>query len=199
MNVLQRWFGGAERDGAAAVLEEPATEIGAALLSPEPESGDRRRRGLDPTRTVMRHAMAKQVLNGWLQNRHQTLLPLTVNLRGFPEAQSDLLVATMAAGLLSSSMADEAARQRAADFLKTSGASQRTFQVLEAALAAPRPLVRLFEEVRAQQTLAPLAYILLVVVNDTRDPANAIFLQWAAAKLELRSTVVRSVERRYRR
>jgi uncharacterized membrane protein YebE (DUF533 family) len=42
-------------------------------------------------------ALAVKVLDGWLQNRHQTLFPLTLNLRSLDASGRELLVHMMAA------------------------------------------------------------------------------------------------------
>lgn len=200
MNALARWFGRGEHDGAAAALEAIATGIPANVLEPEIAGPvDRRQRVFEPTRKAVSDAIGKKVLHGWLQNRHQILLPLTVNFRVLNEDQARLLAEVMAAALLAGSAVTDDDRAKAVQFLRSSGASESTLDAFATALVTPPPLYRLFDAARSSHDLGALAYILLVVVNDGRDPADGIFLQWAAAKLELPTTVVRSVERRYRR
>jgi uncharacterized membrane protein YebE (DUF533 family) len=200
MNALTRWFARTEHDGAAPALEAAATGVPPHLLQPETTPPvDRRRGTFEPTQKAVFQAVGTKVLLGWLQNRHQTLLPLTVNFRVLDENDAELLAEAMAAAMLAMSGATDASREPAEAFLRASGASGSTLELFRQALANPQPLVRLFDRLRASHGLGPLAYILMVVANDGRDPANVLFLQWAAARLELPTTVVRSVERRYRR
>lgn len=206
MNAILRFFGArVDRDGTVPALEVPATGIPLARLGAglagvdESAGGDRRRRALAAPDDVLRDMLAQKVLHGWLQNRHQTLLPMTVNFRGLETSKSQLLVEIMAAALLACAVADHEQRGRASNWLEGHGAGKATIAAFETALGKPKPLYLLLQKVRQTNELGPLAFILIMVVSDTRDRTDQLFAQWAAAKLDLPNTVVRSIERRYRR
>ena len=95
----------ATRDGAATALEAPATGITPAVLdvsadrTPEP-GGGRRGRKLGSGEQELVDGIAAKLLHGWLQNRHQTLYPLTVNLRSMRPEDGQALARWMAAAAL---------------------------------------------------------------------------------------------------
>ena len=206
MNALFRWLGGrADRDGAATELEAGVTGIPASLLEPKPlvdvetPTVDRRRRALVAPEDVLLDTLAQKVLHGWLQNRHQTLLPLTVNFKVLSPEACELLTKLMGAALLACAAGKEDEQARATTWLRAHGANDVTVASFQSALTAPQPLYALLEAIRQESELGPLALILVMIVSDTRERSDQLFTQWVSAKLDLPNTVVRSIERRYRR
>jgi len=104
-------------DGAAAALETVATGISPAFLDAarEPEAMPERRRervsgsGDD----MLVQALSSKILHGWLQNRHQTLYPLTLNFRNLRPEQGKAVAQFLAASLLCNCAASTAETMRA--------------------------------------------------------------------------------------
>ena len=206
--LLSRLFGAAEagneRDGEAAKLEAHATGVPPAML----ESGTlpaadaslgRRQRRLALPRAIVTESLAEKVLHGWLQNRHQTLYPLTLNLRTLDATGATLLAQVMAVALLSAIAPPDAGDLEAASsWLGAVGGNEQTVAALRTALEAPPPLSTLLNQVQ-RANLSAYAYVVATAAGPSRDPAGGIFLDYLAARLGLPTSVVRSANRRYRR
>ncbi len=200
-SLLERWFGGrTQRDGASAVLEAPVTGFAPATLSaatePAAPARSRRDRALGGASDVVLEVLAQKVLHAWLQNRHQTLFPLTVNLRAIPTNHAVVLAEMMAVAALAGGGTGNAAAARA--WFTQAGADADALAAFDRALADPPALSRVLAAVAADR-LAAYAYVAALVALDARDPASMHFLDFVAAKLALPTTVVRSANRRYRR
>ena len=194
-----------ERDGASAALEAIATGVPPPLLEPDagastsPVTG-RRDRALAGGERVLIESVAEKVLHGWLQNRHQTLFPLTVNLRTLEAAQAVALANWMAVALLATTDRPkvDVAKQQARAWLGSAGADPATLTALDTAFAAPPALHQALAAV-AGPGVSAYAYVVALIATDPHDPATPPFLDFAAARLALPDTVVRSATRRYRR
>ena len=200
MAVLGWLFGGAvQRDGTAAVLEAATTGVTPAALDtaeaeiPQAVQGRRDRVLAGGQQTVV-DSLAEKVLHGWLQNRHQTLFPLTVNLRSLKPEQGAALAAWMAVAALATREADAAPRE----WLGSVGADAAVLAVFDAALADPPALSEALAGVM-RNGLAAYAYVAALIATDPRDAATPPFLDYVATRLALPTTVVRSAVRRYRR
>jgi hypothetical protein len=162
-------------------------------------SRSRRQREPPPADTEITEALSAKVLHGWLQNRHQTLYPLTVNLRTLEGRQPALLAQVMAVALLSGTAPPEAARiEPAAAWLGSVGGDETAREALRTALELPPPLSRLLWDV-SKEGLSAYAFIAALVGADSRDAAARLFLDYLAARLALPPDIVRSARRRYRR
>jgi len=205
--LLSRLFGpagGAERDGQAAELEAHATGFSPAALEAgvvpaAPAGQGRRQRPLALPRAVIAESLSEKILHGWLQNRHQTLYPLTVNLRALDPPRVALLARVMAVALLAGTAAPSAERVEAASsWLGGVGGDEAARAALRAALEAPPASSVLLYGIQ-QANLTAYAYVVALVAAPSRDPAGALFLDYLAARLGLPAEVVRSANRRYRR
>jgi hypothetical protein len=186
----------ADHDGRATALEPPPP---AAPPGGEAESdGSRRERRLRLPQEILDRSLSGKVLDGWLQNRHQVLVPLTFRLGRLAADDAAVLMRFTAAALLNASKADEPARRGVERWLGEVGAAGDAVAQFRAAVEAPEPLSRLIAAVR-ERDLAPYAYAAAVVASDTRDPAGRLFANFIAARLALPADAVRSVDRRYRR
>lgn len=218
---LSRFFGvrGSEtqRDGQAEELVAQATGItpdfiDGALASPSaiPESAipgsaipgsaipNRRQRPLPSPRAVVMESLSEKVLYAWMQNRHQTLYPLTVNLRTLAPGQPVLLAQVMATALLAGAgEPDPAHTEAAAGWLTSAGAGPEVVAALHEAIEQPVALRLLLRDVQ-QGGLAAYAYVAALIAAPARDPAGQPFLDYLAARLALPAEVVRSANRRYR-
>ncbi len=202
--LLARLFGEpVQRDGRATALE--ARAIG---ISPVPaETGragrggatvSRRQRPLALPQESIAESLGEKVLNAWLQNRHQTLYPLTVNLRTLDTGRAALLARVMAVALLAAGRPSAERIEAAAAWLGQAGGDDEVRRTLRAALDAPQPLSTVLREVQ-DAGLAAYAYVVALVATDARDDAGQLFLDYLAARLALPVNVVRSADRRYRR
>ncbi len=216
--LLSRLFGTggqAEPDGQADELAAHATGITPVLLEPAlpkrtladaadrrasaDAAGGRRQRPLAAPRVVVGESLGEKVLHAWLQNRYQTLYPLTVNLRTLGPRQADLLAQVMAVALLASSGTAEPAQVEAgASWLGSVGGETAALDALRAALETPPPLSQLIHAIQ-QADIAAYAYVVALAAGPSHEPAGQLFLDYLAARLGLPVTVVRSANHRYRR
>lgn len=179
--VLARWFGaGPKRGGGVSLLPAPSRSIEAT-----------------PPEAALQDVLAEKVLNAWLQNRQQTLFPLTVNFRTLDPSHAPLLLRA-AALTLSMGRAPDATRMDAVRrWLASVGAGAEHLAGFAAALKeppAPGPLLHDLEALG----LGAYAYAVSLSVMDRRDPAAMPFLAFLAARLSVPASVVRSVHRRNR-
>lgn len=195
-----------QQDGTATALEAHATGIGPVLpdLRSDLGKGDRggimsrRQRPIALPGEVLVESVGQKVLHAWLQNRHQTLYPLTVNLRTLEAAKAGLLARMMAFVLLAGTRPPDSEQiGRALAWLGQVGGGEDVKQALRAALAAPEALTPLLHEVHGAG-LAAYAYVVALVATNPRDAAGQLFVNYLAARLALPPNVVRSADRRYR-
>lgn len=186
--------GRVDRDGGAPALEP-------SLLSSTPVSaaGEARRdRSPGLPEELLHRALAQKVLGGWLQNRHQVLVPLTLRLGQLRADDVELLMRFAAASLLAASPADDEARTAVTRWLRTIGAGDGAITVFERSLRAPTALSTLLD--RAQERrLEAYAYAVATMAADLRTVSGRLYADFVAAKLALPADAVRSINRRYRR
>lgn len=137
--------------------------------------------------------LSVKVLHGWMQNRQQTLLPLTVNFKTQGELASRSLAEWMAVACL----AVQGDSLRARSWLGTAGASPQILAVFDAATVHTPPIHAALSAV-AHHGVPAHAYIAALIAGNSRDPVVTPFLDYVAASLTLPTTVVRSAVRRYR-
>lgn len=200
-----RLFGGAEpADGAAPALEAFATGVSPAMLDAveveaSPSSG-RRDREADAGADMLVDTLGAKLLHGWLQNRHQTLLPLNLNLAYLSADQKTGLARILASLLLAGRPADEAAAAAPAlrQWLAGLGADHGTLQHFDAATTSPLPLNVMFDVAHAHD-LTIYAYVAALMASDPRFPVSVMLCDVIQARFDLPSAMVRSAVRRYRR
>lgn len=203
--------GAAHRDGEAHALEALATGITTGQLDPdtpgpsEPKAvtaGGRRGRPLALPQDVLVEEVAQKVLHGWLQNRHQTLYPLTVNLRTLEPTKAALLTRMMATVMLAGTRAPGEVRVAVGlTWLGQAGGqvegSEGLDRVLRSALETPEPLSSLLRDIQ-KAGLTAYAYVVSIMAADLNDESERRFLDYLAVRLALPANVVRSADRRYR-
>ena len=187
-----------EPDDAVAALERPA---GGHDPVPElPAAISRRDRAANAGSAMLMESLAQKVMHGWLQNRHQTLVPLTLNLRVLAEPQG-AVVAGAAAGLLLAGRPREdamAAAPKLRAWLDDLGADSASLAAFDRALSAPPPLDQIME--RTLELGVPVyTYMTGLTASDPRYPASGLLCDALQARFELPIAVARSVARRYRR
>jgi hypothetical protein len=156
---------------------------------------DRRHRAVEPGRRQLAEAVGQKVLHGFLQNRHQTLMPLSVNLTRLAEGECAALarfaaVAARAGGA-------EAALDPVRAWLRGSGADAGLLAAFEAALRSPPPLDAALAALVEPET-ALIAFILCLVAAREAGPAGWAFADYVALHRALPNAAVRAAERRYR-
>ena len=214
MGVLGRLLRthGRDRSEQSDVLAAHATGIAPALLdatAPEAPSPDlvavadapagRRGRGLDRAEDVLTDQVAQKVLGYWLQNRHQTLFPLIVNLRNLGPDAAELLAQWSASALLAAAPGDTDARTETRRWLAGVGADDLALEAFDAAFGAAPSIGTLLLSIAARPGFSGTAYVAALVALGQREPAARFFLEFVAARLGLPSTVVRSASRRFGR
>ena len=190
------------RDGQARFLQETVLEAGPAEPTPPPPPAGatvtlsrRRRPGMEPERILL-ESLAAKTLHAWLQNRHQTLFPLTLNLRVLDPGKRALLMRMVAAAALAEGREpDEAERERIFQDLAAAGAGEEERRLFVAALASPEPLPPLLRQVQEAQ-LGPYAYAASLAALDRRGLAIRAWLDYLAARFALPVGVTAWRERR---
>ena len=186
---LLRLFRRAEFADPAAVAE---------VAPPEPAS--RRERGANAGSAMVDEALAQKLLHAWLQNRHQTLVPLTLNFRVLSEAQRELIVGAMAALLLAGRprAEAEAAQPALREWLAGMKAEPGVVAAFDAAMLAPPPLDQVMDRALALDVTV-FVFVAALAASDARFPASLLLCDVLEARFELPSAVARSAIRRYRR
>jgi uncharacterized membrane protein YebE (DUF533 family) len=141
--------------------------------------------------------VATKLLDGWLGNRRQTLVPHTLNFRALAPEQSALLLEVMAAAAQADGQVDGSEARQLPLALARAGAGEAEAQALERALREPKPLLPLLAQVQ-EAGLAAHAYAAALLAINRRGRANRAFLDYLAARLGLGPDVAGSLERRYR-
>ncbi len=204
MGFFGLWRRAEPADGASTALEVPATGITPAMLSAAevapPSSTSRRERSSDPGTDVIADSLSAKVLNGWLQNRHQTLVPLTLNLTVMSAPQREAVATSLAAILLAGRGPEEALDvvPMLRNWLSGLGADPATLAAFDAALETPPPINAVFDQAQSLD-LTIYAYVAALMASDARYPASLILCDLVQARFELPTPVVRSATRRFRR
>ncbi|MCW6507760.1 hypothetical protein [Lichenifustis flavocetrariae] len=185
----------ADRDGQASALEELSVEPEDAISSGGPA---RRDRGLGLPQEILQRALAQKILDGWLQNRNQVLVPLTLRLGQLRADDVELLMRFAAASLHLASSADQEAQAAVTRWLRSIGAVENAIVVFERALQAPSALNTLLDRVLARH-LDAYAYAIAAMAADLRVVSGRLYADFVAARLALPADAVRSINRRFRR
>ncbi len=191
-------------DGAAAALETVATGISPAFLDAaiEAEAMPERRRDRvsGSGEDMLVQALSAKILHGWLQNRHQTLYPLTLNFRVLRPEQGKAVVQLLAASLLCNCLVGNAETTAKAmrAWLASLNADADMLQCFNDALADPPPLHALLDEVISLD-MAVYGYVAVLVALDARDKASARYLEFLQARFDLPISITRSAQRRFQR
>ncbi len=158
----------------------------------------RRGRSLGVPQEILDRSLSQKVLHGWLQNRHQVLVPLTFRLGRLTSDDVELLMRFTAVALLNGSAGDAASQRPVERWLRDIGADDSAVAEFQAAIPSPAPLSSLLAGVRERE-LSAYAYAAAVVAADTQEASGRLFANFIAARLGLPADAVRSIDRRYRR
>lgn len=181
---LRAIFGGSEpHGGGAAEVEDPTVTT------------DRRRRDPTPSERQIAESIGQKVLHGWLQNRRQTLMPLSVNLARLQRADAERIIRVAAVATLAGD--DDLAPERMAAWLPSVGADEVAVVAFREALTRPPALHQAISDVKTPE-LAALALVVTLVATREAGPAGKRFADYVASRLSLPSAAIRSAERRYR-
>lgn len=174
------------RDGRAHALEVRAQEVGPGSVPV-----------LVAVEAGLEVALGTKLLDGWLSNRRQVLVPHTLNFRALAPDASALLVEVMAAAAQADGEVDPREAQQLPLALERVGAGEAEARRLEAALAEPQHLGQLLARVE-EAGLATHAYAAALLAINRRGRVNRAFLDYVARRLGLPAEVAGSLERRYR-
>jgi hypothetical protein len=159
------------------------------------EAVSRRNREIAPGRRQISEAIGQKVLHGFLQNRHQTLIPLSINLARIADAER-AAIARFAAVAVRAGSAD-AALEPVRACLIGFAADSDMLAAFEAALRSPPPLHAALSGL-ADPEIALIAFILCLVAARSAGPAAWAFADYVALHRGLPTASVRAAERRYR-
>jgi hypothetical protein len=185
------------RDGTAAMLQREALQEGRSIAADVARAaGPARPIALTPEGMLL-DSLSGKVLGAWLQNRHQTLYPLAMNLRNIPAEQIEILLDVAAVALLATGVADPARLGRVHAWLVTVGGTDAHRDVLSAAVASAPTLHSLIQRV-LEAHLGPFGFAVALAALDQREAVNRVFLEFLAIRLGLPSDMSRSLAQRYR-
>ena len=187
-------------DGAAPALEALASEAGAFATEAQMHGAGRRERDVNDGTAVIQDALGVKVLHGWLQNRHQTLMPLTFNVAALSAPQRAALARMLASFLLIGRPSSDAIEfgPTLRLWLSGVGGDPDTLVAFDQALAAPLPLNQTFD-LAQELGLSIYAYVAALMASDTRYPVSVMLCDMVQARFDLPTAIVRSATRRYRR
>lgn len=205
LNLLGRLFAfPARRDGQADLLaRQPLGTDGVATpphpaALPAPATAARQHSIALAPRRVLDDVLASKILGAWLQNRQQTLFPLTLNLRVVdPEARSLLVRMAAASALAGGATPAAAERERLSQELTMAGASEAEQALLQAELAGPMPLPLLLRALQ-EARLGAHAYAASLLALDRRAGTSRAWLDYLAARFGLPPEVILGLQRRRR-
>ncbi len=149
---------------------------------------------LDPS---IAGVLADKVLYAWLRNRYQLLFPFALDLRRLDAGAAALAIDAMLVAAQADGTLDARERDRIEAALRLVAPGASPAALLEAALAAPRPLAVVLRQVRDVQGAA-LVYAASLMAIDPGKRVNRRYLAYLAARLQLSDELVESLERRYR-
>ena len=160
----------------------------------------RRERAADPGSAVLADTLGAKVLHGWLQNRHQTLMPLTLNVSLMTREQQEQLGAILASLLLAGRPGEAAADAAPAlrGWFAGLGCDPTALTAFDRALVTPMPLNVLFDTAQSSE-LTIYTYVSALMASDSRYPVSVMLCDMVQARFDLPSALVRSAVRRYRR
>jgi len=184
-------FGRGERDGEASALQRLAFDEGAAAIGRAAPA----HRPIPRPESVIEAALAQKVLFDWMQNRHQTLYPLVLNLRNMTAGEKRMIVGAIALALQAGEQEDPPGR-RAEAWLRSVGGSDDEVAALAEARRVACPIGAFVTSVRSAGQ-GPQAYAASVGALSRRQLVNRRFHDYLAARLGIADEVARSMNRRY--
>ena len=188
LDLLGRLFARAgNRDGQFRALEPAAIGV-----PPAPASRSAGDPGDD-----LRVAVATKLLDGWLANRQQTLVPHTLNFRALSPDEARLLLGVMAAAAQADGQVDPREARQLPLALERVGAGEAEVREIGRLLGELQPLATLLAGVQ-EAGLSAHAYAAACLAINRRGRANRAFLGYLGARLGLAPEVTSSLERRYR-
>ena len=200
MSFLQLFKWREPADGASPALEALASEVGPLATDTQTGGIGRRERDANDGTAVIHDALGAKVLHGWLQNRHQTLMPLTFNVATLSAPQRAALARMLASFLLIGRPAAEAIDfgPTLRTWLSEVGGDPDTLMTFDQALTASLPLNETFD-LAQEMGLSTYAYVAALMASDTRYPVSVMLCDMVQARFDLPTAIVRSAARRYRR
>jgi uncharacterized membrane protein YebE (DUF533 family) len=142
------------------------------------------------------HVLAAKILNDWLRNRQQLLMPLKLDLQKLGEREAALVVHAMAAAAYADGPLEEAKRERLDSALQFVNANENHRAALAEALEHPRALRETLQAVEDVQTGAIFQAASLLAI-DRRKAVNRHYLRYVAARLGLSEELSRDLSRRF--
>ena len=179
----------------AGGLSGAATGAGVPPAGPAGPAGNDSAAAL--TRGALHGALAVKLLSGFLSNRRQIQIPLTLNLAVLSPDAAAVVVEAMAAAVQADGQLDAAEERLAPQALRRIGATDRDLAHFNAAMAAPAPLAALTARIE-EHGLATHAYAAALMATNRRSPVNRAFLDYLGQRLGLTAEVTGGLQRRYR-
>lgn len=179
-----------DRDGESRLLERQALELPPEVTVPQLTPEARERSPALPPHHLLQEQLAAKLLHAWLQNRHQTLFPLALNLQSLEPAQRGLLLRAMVASAAMTGTEPEALPP----LLPAIGGGEAEHAALDAAWRDPPALPALLAELR-QAGLGAHAYTLALLLPGGAAVGRA-WQDYLAACFALPADVTSDLQRR---
>ena len=166
-------------------------------LEPQsPDRGvDRRQREVAPAQRQIAEVIGQKVLHGWLQNRHQTAIPLNINVGRLQQSEAEAIVRFAAVAALAGGEASAQGVVRS--WLAGAGTAPDLLATYDAALHSPPALDKALAAI-ANADLALVAFVLALVAARDAGPAARAFADYVAAHRSIPTATVRAALRRHR-
>ena len=139
--------------------------------------------------------VAAKLLVDWLRNRHQVLLPFTIDLQRLAQPLLESVLHAMIAAARAQGPAD-VDRERLIGALELLKGTSEHRALLEQALERPRPLADALGPVTDVECGA-IVYAASLLAIDRRKPVNRHYLRYLATRLDLPPQLTTSIERRF--
>jgi uncharacterized membrane protein YebE (DUF533 family) len=179
-----------DRDGGSQLMERQALGLPPEVTVPEPATAVPDQPPVQPPPRQLQEQLATKLLHAWLQNRHQTLFPLALNLQSLEPAQRWLLLRAMVATASMTGTGPEALPP----LLPSIGGGEAERAALEEAWSTPMSLPAVLAELR-QAALGAHAYTLALLVAG-HDAVGRAWQDYLAACFALPADVTSDLQRR---
>ncbi|WP_066922016.1 hypothetical protein [Methylobacterium sp. CCH5-D2] len=157
-------------------------------------SVDRRQREVASAQRQIAEVIGQKVLHGWLQNRHQTAIPLNINVGRLQQSEAEAIVRFAAVAALAGGEASSPCVVRS--WLAGVGTAPDLLATYDASLHSPPALDKALAAI-TDADLALIAFVLSLVAARNASPPARAFADYVAAHRSIPTATVRAALRRH--
>ncbi len=155
---------------------------------------DRRQREIAPAQRQIAEVIGQKVLHGWLQNRHQTAIPLNINIGRLHHSEAEAIVRFAAVAALAGEEASAPSVVRS--WLAGAGTSPDLLATYDASLQSPPALDKALAAI-TNADLALIVFVVALIAARAAGPAARAFADYVAAHRSISTATARAALRRY--